>query len=275
MDIIIIFIILLICCCCCCIIGCGGFYYLNYVAPKNPQGLQSSSGNTSAPSSSSNTSAPSSSGNTPVTTASTSTTPVTTASTSTTTTTPEIKIPKFIIRAGKSNWAKLIQDSDETTSSIQLSWNPDAQYKLLWYAPDNQIAVQFRYFAQYWLNKTGKNSGSTDVYVGTLSNNLGKYKFSKSGTTYTGEFYNDTWTWVYDGDYCFTKANAQRANTCMNGWEFEEGKCWASGNANGSASTKCSAYDWSVMAGYSDGPNSSMSNWKRDCDVSDTPNCKN
>ena len=153
MDIIIIVIILVICCCCCIIVG-GGYYYINYIAPNNTQGLLSPSSNTSAPSSSGNTSTPSSSGNTsgPSSGSNTSTQAPTTSTTSAPTTTPEIKIPKFIIRTGGSQWAKLIQDSNETTTNIQ-SWNPDIQYKNLGYAKVNQIAVQFRYFAEFWLKK--------------------------------------------------------------------------------------------------------------------------
>ena len=125
------------------------------------------------------------------------------------------------------------------------------------------------------VKKTNKNSGSTNVYVGTLSNNLGKYEFSKSGTTYTGKFNNDTWTWNYDGDYCFTRANAQKANTCMNGWEFQDGMCYASGNSDGNTSTQCSPYSWPGMSGYSDGPNSQMIGWRNGCGVNNTSNCKN
>ncbi len=198
-----------------------------------------------------------------------------------------IKIPKFIIRTGETNWANLIQNGDETATNIQ-TWGPDSQsndlkagyhYAFVGFSfkkkDDYQIGVQFRYFAEFWLNKTGKNSGSTNVYAGSLSNNLGKYEFSKSGTTYTGKFINDTWTWNYDGDYCFTRANAQKANICMNGWEFQDGMCYASGNSAGNPSTQCSAYSWPGMSGYSDGPNSDMSGWVSACGVSNTSNCKN
>ncbi len=58
MDIIIIIVMMLICCCCCCCIVGGGYYYIKYIAPKNTQGLQSSSDNIYSPSSSNNTSAP-------------------------------------------------------------------------------------------------------------------------------------------------------------------------------------------------------------------------
>jgi hypothetical protein len=186
-----------------------------------------------------------------------------------------IIIPKFIIRAGGSKWAKLIQDGNETTTNIQLSWNPDKQSNDLDYAKVNQIGVQFRYFAEFWLNKTDKKSGSTDVYVGTLSNNLGKYEFSINGTNYTGKFYGSTWSWNYNGDYCFTTNNAQIKDTCMNGWEYQNGMCYASGNASGNASTACSPYSWSGMAAYSGGLDGDMARWVKGCGVSNTSNCKN
>jgi hypothetical protein len=188
-----------------------------------------------------------------------------------------IKIPKFIIRTGGSNWAKLIQNGDETATNIQ-TWNPDKQSNDLDYAKPNQIGVQFRYFAEFWLNKTGKSSGSTNVYGSTVNNNLGKYDFSVNETTYTGTYNNTSWTWDYSGEYCFSKDNAQIPNTCMNGWEYQNGNCYASGNSNGNASTKCSPYSWNGMAAYSDDqydPKSDMRQWVNGCSVGNSQNCKN
>ena len=135
----------------------------------------------------------------------------------------------------------------------------------------NQIAAQFRYFAQFWLNKTGKSSGSTTVYA-PLSNNLGEYKFSVNGTSYTGSFKGTSWSWNYSGDYCFTTANAQQPNTCMNGWEFQNGYCYPSGNSNGNASIHCGGpYNWPEMTRYSQ---DQINNWAIVCRVSNTSNCK-
>ena len=243
MDIIIIVIILVICCCCCIVIGGAGYYFLQQ---KDNISTPISGSNASAPEPSSNTLAPTSDSNAsaPLTTkAPTTTTQAPTTTTPAPTTTPEIKIPKFIIRKGDTNWANLIQNSDETATNIQ-TWGPDQQSNDLNYAKVNQIGVQFRYFAEFWLNKTGKSSGSTNVYAGSLSNNLGEYKFSVNGTSYTGSFKGASWSWNYSGDYCFTTANAKKTNTCMNGWEFQNGMCFASGNSNGNASTRCSAYSW-------------------------------
>ena len=251
MDIIIIVIILVICCFYIILRG-GGYYFLQ----QNNNNTSASGSNTSAPASGSNASAPASKASEPFTL-----TP--------TTTTPEIKIPKFIIRKGDTNWANLIQNGDETTTNIQ-TWGPDQQSNDLNYAKVNQIGVQFRYFAEFWLNKTGKSSGSANVYGSTVDNNLGKYDFSKNGTSYTGSFNGASWSWNYDGDYCFTTANAQKQNTCMNNWEFQNGACYASGNVNGNASTRCSPYSWPGMKSYSQ---YDMHNWVNGCGVSNTSNC--
>jgi hypothetical protein len=301
---IIIIIILVICCCCCCILGGGGYYYINYIAPNNTQSAPSSGSNVSAPSSGSNVSAPSSGSNVsapssgsnvsapssdsnasvPATKAQTTTlapttttrAPTTTLAPTTTTraptTTPEIKIPKFIIRKGNTNWANLIQNGDESDTNIQ-TWGPppDNQFQDLNFAFNNQIAAQFRYFAQFWLNKTGKSSGSTTVYA-PLSNNLGEYKFSVNGISYTGYFNGTSWSWNYSGDYCFTTENAKKINTCMNGWEFQNDYCYPSGNSNGNASIRCGGpYNWPVMATYSQ---DQINKWAISCGVSNTSNCK-
>jgi hypothetical protein len=269
MDIIIIVIILVICCCCCIILGGGGYYFLQ----QNNDNTSASGSNASAPASSSNASAPASGSNAsapvPASKASEPTTPAPTTTTPAPTTTPEIKIPKFIIRKGDTNWANLIQNGDETATNIQ-TWNPDQQSNDLNYAKVNQIGVQFRYFAEFWLNKTGKSSGSTNVYGSSVNNSLGKYDFSVNGISYTGSFNGASWSWNYSGDYCFNTTNAAKTNTCMNGWEFQNGMCFASGNSNGNASTRCNGYSWPGMTSYSQ---NDMFNWVNGCGVSDTPNC--
>ena len=283
MNIIIIVIILVICCCCCCIILGGGGYYFLQQNGDNTLSAPASGSNASAPASGSNAPAPAPA---PTSKASEPTTPAPTTTTPAPTTTQEIKIPKFIIRNGETNWANLIQNGDETATNIQ-TWGPDGQsndlaagYKYEWKGNwpvlkliktyDNQIGVQFRYFAEFWLNKTGKSSGSTNVYAGSLSNNLGEYKFSVNGTSYTGSFKGASWSWNYSGDYCFNTTNAAKTNTCMNGWEFQNGFCFASGNSNGNASTRCSAYSWPGMKAYS---KTAMDDWVGGCGVSDTSNC--
>ena len=68
----------------------------------------------------------------------------------------------------------------DVTTNIQW-WGPDAQFSDVNYAPHNEISLQFRYFAEYWLNAYGLQSGSTQVLVGdaTSSRNIGTYTFSR------------------------------------------------------------------------------------------------
>jgi len=106
-----------------------------------------------------------------------------------------IKIPKFIIRYGGTDWRNRIEQGDETNANIQW-WNPDGQAYNTWEAPNNEIALQFRYFAEYWLNKTGLNKGSTNVYTwGEPLTNHGVYEFEKNGSQYTGTYNNKKWNW--------------------------------------------------------------------------------
>jgi hypothetical protein len=110
------------------------------------------------------------------------------------TTQASITIPsKFIIRIGGTNWRQLIEDGDQTNTNIQ-SWNPDNQTIDTNYAPNNQIALQFRYFAEYWLKRTGKSEGSTGVYTYGPTY-LGVYTFRKTATGYSGSFYGYNWSW--------------------------------------------------------------------------------
>lgn len=69
----------------------------------------------------------------------------------------------------------------DLTTNIQWWGWADAQFSNVNYAPRNEISLQFRYFAEYWLNAYGLQSGSTQVLVGDSrsSRNLGTYTFSR------------------------------------------------------------------------------------------------
>jgi hypothetical protein len=112
----------------------------------------------------------------------------------TTTTTSLIQIPsKFIIRIGGTNWKQLIENGDKTEINIQ-NWNPDRHTIDTNYASRNEISLQFRYFAEYWLNKTCKNEGTVDVYTyGPIYQ--GVYTFRKTAIGYSGSFYGYNWNW--------------------------------------------------------------------------------
>jgi hypothetical protein len=69
----------------------------------------------------------------------------------------------------------------DLTTNIQWWGWADAQFSDVNYAPRNEISLQFRYFAEYWLNAYGLQSGSTQVLIGDSrsSRNLGTYTFSR------------------------------------------------------------------------------------------------
>jgi uncharacterized membrane-anchored protein YhcB (DUF1043 family) len=81
----------------------------------------------------------------------------------------------------------------DLTTNIQW-WGPDTQFSDVNNAPSNEISMQFRYFAEYWLNAYGLQSGSTQVLVG--NGNIGTYTFSKiDANTYVGAFGGRSMTW--------------------------------------------------------------------------------
>jgi hypothetical protein len=101
----------------------------------------------------------------------------------------------FIVRdAGDTIWRQQIESGDQTLNRAQ-GWNPDEQTIGLNIAPHNQIARQFRYFAEYWLNRSGRNEGSARVI--TYGNTYhGMYTFKKrEGGGYNGKFYGYDWNW--------------------------------------------------------------------------------
>ena len=98
-------------------------------------------------------------------------------------------IPVFVIRKGGTNWRTLAgqmptgtanasdtQWSVDLTTNIQ-SWWPDTQFTDVNYAPANEISMQFRYFAEYWLNAYNLQTGNTLVIAG--QGTIGTFTFSK------------------------------------------------------------------------------------------------
>ena len=111
---------------------------------------------------------------------------------------------KFIIRNGYTNWKELIENGDQTDTNIQ-GWNPDSQIFDTNFPPPNEIAKQFRYFAEYWLNRSGRNEGSVNVYTFGMTYQ-GVYTFRKvTGyfrTVYYGSFYGYNWWWCWPEFLC-------------------------------------------------------------------------
>ena len=123
-------------------------------------------------------------------------------------------IPALVIRIGGTNWRSLAVQMPASTAnaadaplSVDLTtdvqaWGPDAQFSDVNYAPANEISLQFRYFAEYWLNAYGLQSGSTPVVAG--QGPIGTFAFSKLSTgtpdpsSYIGTFAGQTMSWSSD-----------------------------------------------------------------------------
>lgn len=98
-------------------------------------------------------------------------------------------IPVFVIRKGGTNWRSLAGQMPKSTAnasdavwSIDLTtniqtWWPDTQFSDPNYAPANEISMQFRYFAEYWLNAYNLQTGNALVIAG--QGNIGTFTFSK------------------------------------------------------------------------------------------------
>jgi hypothetical protein len=128
-------------------------------------------------------------------------------------------IPALVIRIGGTNWRSLAVQMPKSTAnaadaplSVDLttdvqSWGPDAQFSDVNYAPANEISLQFRYFAEYWLNAYGLQSGSAPVVAGQVP--IGTFAFSKltagpsapasaPASSYIGTFAGQTMSWSSD-----------------------------------------------------------------------------
>jgi len=127
-------------------------------------------------------------------------------------------IPALVLRIGGTNWRSLAVQMPKSTAnaadaplSVDLTtdvqtWGPDAQFSDVNTAPSNEISLQFRYFAEYWLNAYGLQSGSTTVIAG--QGPIGTFTFSKltagptttvpGPTSYIGSFAGQTMSWSSD-----------------------------------------------------------------------------
>lgn len=104
-----------------------------------------------------------------------------------------LNIPAMVIRVGGSNWKYLIQQSDTSTTNIQ-SWWPDGQFSNVNYAPSNELSLQFRYFAEYWLNRNNVKSGNAIVigWTAWAQRVIGTFYFKNLGNNqYWGKLNSD------------------------------------------------------------------------------------
>jgi hypothetical protein len=92
-------------------------------------------------------------------------------------------IPAMVIRKGGTDWRGLAMqvptNAIDTTTNVQ-TWGPDTQFSNVNYAPANEISLQFRFFAECWLNAYGLTSGSTTVIAGQGA--IGTFAFAKVST---------------------------------------------------------------------------------------------
>jgi hypothetical protein len=136
-------------------------------------------------------------------------------------------IPVLVIRIGGTDWRSLamqipsgaVNAADapmtvDTTTNLQ-TWNPDPQFSDVNYAPVNEISLQFRFFAECWLNAYGITSGSTPVIAG--QGGIGTFAFAKLSPN--------------------AQCNWQDPNQCIfNGYTVTGGNCTNQSNDNPSYS---------------------------------------
>ena len=120
-------------------------------------------------------------------------------------------IPALVLRIGKTDWRSLAMQMPKATvnaadapMTVDLStnlqtWGPDDQFSDVNYAPDNEISLQFRFFAEYWLNTYGIPSGSAPIV--TAQGIIGTFTFAKlttnadGSTSYVGIFADKKMLW--------------------------------------------------------------------------------
>ena len=146
-------------------------------------------------------------------------------------------IPALVIRIGGTDWRTLAMQMPtstanaadapmmtNTTTNVQ-TWGPDPQFSDVNYAPANEISLQFRFFAEYWLNAYGIQSGSAPVIAG--QGPIGTFVFSKLTTNEL----NATCNW-------------KDTNQCVfQDYTMSNGACSVQGTNN-------PAYSVSGLAGY-------------------------
>jgi hypothetical protein len=115
-------------------------------------------------------------------------------------------IPVLVLRTRSADWRSLAMQMPTSTANaadapmtVDLTtnvqtWRPDAQFSDVNSAPTNEISLQFRFFAEYWLNTYGLVSGSTLVLAG--QGPIGTFAFTNMGASlYFGTFGGQTMFW--------------------------------------------------------------------------------
>ena len=130
-------------------------------------------------------------------------------------------IPALVLRTGGTDWRSLAVQMPKSTANAAdapmtvdmttnlQTWGPDIQFSDATAAPSNEISLQFRFFAEYWLNAYGVQNGSAPVI--TSNGVIGTYTFSKltpvsdtasSSSSYAGTFVdiygNPPWSMIWN-----------------------------------------------------------------------------
>jgi len=130
-------------------------------------------------------------------------------------------IPVLMLRTGGTNWRTLLSQMPKSTAdaadapmTVDLTtnvqtWWPDSQFSDVNYAPGNEISLQFRYFAEYWLNAYNLQSGSTPVFAGQGA--IGTFAFAKLSPNSQCNWHDTNQCifkdYTMNGDACSTQSN--------------------------------------------------------------------
>lgn len=154
-------------------------------------------------------------------------------------------IPVFVVRVGGTDWRTLAMQMPKTrvdatdvpftvdlTTNVQ-SWGPDPQFYDVNYAPENEVSLQFRFFAEYWLNVYGLTSGSTTVI--TREGVIGEFGFAKLSSSQVN-----------------AQCNWQNTNQCIfKDYTMRNDACSVQGSNNPSYSVSgLASYDTSGITGW-------------------------
>ena len=143
-------------------------------------------------------------------------------------------IPVLVIRTGDADWRSLamqmpksaVNASDapmtvDLTTNVQ-TWGPDAQFSDVNYASENEISLQFRFFAEYWLNAYDIMSGSAPVVAG--QGPIGTFAFSKLSSTNASASFStveESGMWSGEGPNEYTCKNEPTRNATGSNGDYD------------------------------------------------------
>ena len=143
-------------------------------------------------------------------------------------------IPVLVLRTGGTDWRTLAMQmpksmanaadaplSVDLTTNVQ-TWGPDAQFSDVNYAAANEISLQFRFFAEYWLNAYDIMSGSAPVVAG--QGPIGTFAFSKLSSTNASASFStveESGMWNGEGPNEYTCKNEPTRNATGNNGDYD------------------------------------------------------